>query len=213
MRTVPGRLAAATVLVAGVLGILVLSAGDASAKPAAHFVVRVDPRLCPSPLCGGYWVSLANHSRTRCHDGLHRARCYVASAWPEGRAIHDGALVQGGISVRASEGSGSLGLLIATDVRNPIGEGASGSFFRLRDIGVRCIRAPCFSIRASRLNSPGTALVSGLDLSSVKQSRDEATLALYGDGLFAAGRIVSTDNGGRVFRASRIYLRATRPRA
>jgi hypothetical protein len=104
-------------------------------------------------------------------------------------------------------------LLIATDVRNPVGEVASGSFFRLRDIGVRCIRAPCFSIRTSRLNGPGTAMVSGLDLSSVKQSREEATLALYGDGLFAAGRIVSTSDGGRVFRASRIYLRATRPRA
>jgi hypothetical protein len=213
VRTVPGRLGAATVLVAGVLGIVVLSVGDASAKPAAHFVVRVDPRLCPSPLCGGYWVSLANHSRTRCHDGLHRPRCYVASAWPESRTIHDGALVQGGISVQVIEGFGRLGLLIATDVRNPVGETASGSFFRLRDIGVRCIRAPCFSIRASRLNSPGTALVSELDLSSVKQSRGEASLALYGDGLFAAGRIVSTDDGGRAFRASRIYLRSTRPRA
>ena len=89
----------------------------------------------------------------------------------------------------------------------------SGSFFRLRDIGVRCIRAPCFSIRASRLNGPGTAMLSGLDLGSAKQSGEEATLALYGVGLFAAGGIVSTSEGGRVFRASRIYIRAKRPRA
>jgi hypothetical protein len=41
----------------------------------------------------------------------------------------------------------------------------------------------------------------------------EATLALLGDGLFAADRIASTEDGGRVFRASRIYLRAPRTRA
>jgi hypothetical protein len=213
VRTVLVRLGAALALVTGALGVVVLSPGDADAKPAAHYVVRVDPRLCPSPLCGGYWVSLANRSRTRCHDGLYRPRCYVASAWPASRTIHDGALVQGGISVQTSEGFGELGLLIATDVRNPVGEAASGSFFRLRDIGVRCIREPCFSIRASRLNGVDSAMVSGVDLSDMKQSQEEAKLALYEDGLFAAGRIVSTEEGGRVFRASRIYLRRARPRA
>jgi hypothetical protein len=212
--TVLVRLRTAITLVAVALGIVALSAGDVDAKPAAHYVVRADPRLCPSPLCGGYWVSLANRSRTRCHDGLHRPRCYVASAWPASRTVHDGALVQGGIAVQNVQGFRNLGLLIATDVRNPVGAAASGSFFRLRDIGVRCIREPCFSIRASRLNSLGTALVSALDLSQTKVSKEhEATLALLGDGLFAAGRIASTEGGGRVFRASRIYIRAPRPRA
>ena len=214
MRTVLVRLGTAIALAASALGIVALSAGDASAKSAAHYVVRADPRLCPSPLCGGYWVSLANRSRTRCHDGLHRPRCYVASAWPASRTIHDGALVQGGIAVQSTQGFGKLGLLIATDVRNPMGAAASGSFFRLRDIGVRCIREPCFSIRASRLNGRGTAMVSGLDLSQTKLSLEhQATLALRGDGLLVAGRIASTEDGGRVFRASRIYLRALRPRA
>jgi hypothetical protein len=58
------------------------------------------------------------------------------------------------------------------------------------------------------------AMVSGLDLSLTKLTmKHEATLALLGDGLFAAGRIASTEDGGRVFRASRVYLRAPRPRA
>ena len=214
VRTALVRLGTVIALIVGALGIGALSAGEAGAKPAAHYVVHVDPRLCPSPLCGGYWVSLANRSRTRCHDGLHRRRCYVASAWPASRAIHDGALVQGGISVQSFPGLGNLGLLIATDVRNPLGAAASGSFFRLRDIGVRCIREPCFSIRASRLNSRGTTMASRLDLSQIELAPEhEARLALFGDGLFAAGRIVSTDDGGRVFRASRIYLRGSKTRA
>jgi hypothetical protein len=214
VRIVLGRLGTAIALVVCALGIVALSAGDASAKPAVHFVVQVDPRLCPSPLCGGYWVSLANHSRTRCHDGLQRARCYVASAWPTSRSIHDGALVHGGIAAQTVQGFGRLGLLVATDVRNPVGPSPSGSFFRLRDVGVRCIREPCFSIRARRLNGRLTAMLSGIDLTETKLSKEQdATLALFGDGLFAAGRIVSTDDGGRVFRASRIYLRAPKPRA
>ncbi len=103
---------------------------------------------------------------------------------------------------------------IATDVRNPVGAVAAGSFYRLRDIGVRCVREPCFSIRASRLNTAGSMLVSGVDLRSVELSEEQemrAGLALVGDGLFAAGRAVSAAEGGRVFRASRIYLRGRQP--
>ncbi len=216
MKTLLGRLGTATALVAGILGVVAFPAGGSTAKPAQEYVVRPDPRLCPSPFCGGYWIALANRVRTRCHDGRYRPRCYVSSAWPASRTIHDGALVQGGIAVREVPGSGSFGTLIATDVRNPVGAIASGSFYRLRDIGLRCVRAPCFSIRAFRLNSRGTATVSELDLKSAEVAPDQgrsATAALADDGLFAAGRIVSTEDGGRVFRASRIYLRGANPRA
>ena len=214
MGTVFVRLGTAIALVVGALAGVALSAGAASAKPSTHYVVHVDPRLCPSPLCGGYWVSLANRPRTRCHDGVQRARCYVASAWPASRKIEDGALVRGGIAEQTIQGFGRLGLLIATDVRNPVGPTESGSFFRLREIAVRCIRDPCFSIRASRLNGSLTVMLSGVDLAETKlANEDRARLALVGDGLFSAGRIVPTDVGGRVFHASRIDFRGEQPRA
>ena len=57
-------------------------------------------------------------------------------------------------------------------------------------------------------------LVSGLDLKqrgALGGSGDAGELALVGDGLFAAGRTVSGAEGGRVFRASRIYLRGRQP--
>ncbi len=57
-------------------------------------------------------------------------------------------------------------------------------------------------------------MLSEVDLTETRLPDEErARLALFGDGLFAAGRIVSTDDGGRVFHASRIYLRAPKPRA
>jgi hypothetical protein len=40
-------------------------------------VVEPDLRKCVTPLCGGYWVALANHARTVCHDGALRPRCYM----------------------------------------------------------------------------------------------------------------------------------------
>ena len=154
-------------------------------------------------------------TRTRCPDRKYRPRCYVASAWPASRTIQDGALVQGGIAAGDVPGFEHLGMLIATDVRNPVGAVASGSFYRLRDIGVRCVREPCFSIRASRLNTASSMLVSGVDLKSAGLSEEQemrARLALVGDGLFVSGRTVSAAEGGRVFRASRIYLRGRQPR-
>jgi len=201
-------------LVVGAIGLGALSADGAQAKPAQEYIVRADLRLCPSPLCGGYWIALANKARTKCPDRKYRPRCYVAPAWPASRTIHDGALVQGGIAAGDVPGFEHLGMLIATDVRNPVGTVASGSFHRLRDIGVRCAGEPCFSIRASRLNTTSSMLVSGVDLKRAGLADEQemrATLALVGDGLFAAGRTVSGAEGGRVFHASRIYLRGRQP--
>ena len=208
------RIALLLVGLAGTLAVAALQSGRAEAKPAQEFVVRVDPRLCPSPLCGGYWIALANHRRTRCVDGLYRSRCYLASAWPVSRVIEDGALVRGGIAAKEHPGFGRLGILIATKVRNPRGATASGSHYRLRDTGIRCVREPCFSVRASRLNTRTTALLSGVDLEPAGlELEEDMAIALARDGLLAVGRLVSTDDGGRVLRATRVYLTRAKPRA
>ena len=182
------------------------------------YVVRPDPRLCPSPLCGGYWVSVANHGRTRCTDGALRPRCYVAWAVDEDRhpyaaGIPDGALVLADIEPRAFEGFGELGVLVVEVVFAPAGRAPeSGGFYRLVDTGIRCIRAPCFSLRASRLNQSTRLLVSGADIGSPRATpeewvRAEAALGTK-NGLLARGRIVATADGGRRFRATRFYLRS-----
>src|SRR5262245_387346 len=43
-----------------------------------YVTIARDPRLCPSPLCGGFWVTSVNQSSTVCADGSQAARCYVA---------------------------------------------------------------------------------------------------------------------------------------
>ena len=184
-------------------------------------MVQPDPRLCPSPLCGGYWAALANHSQTRCHDGKLRARCYVAFAVDEQRhgldaSLPANALVRAALDARSFGGLGELGVLVVADIRVPAGQERSGVVYRVRDLGLRCIRAPCFSLRAARVNGSFRTTVSDLDLRPARLSpeqRAQAEKALTTSaGLFVAGRIVPTAEGGRVLRAWRVYFRVGPPR-
>jgi hypothetical protein len=185
---------------------------------SSFYVVRADPRLCPSPLCGGYWVARANHARTRCHDGLLRPRCYVAGAVDKDRlpprtSVPDGALARGTIEPRAFDGLGKLGVLVVADAFPPAGRATpAGRFFRLVDTGIRCIRAPCFSIRASQPNRLSRTTVSDLDVGAPQATpgeiaRAEAALVSR-TGLLAQGRIEPSPEGGRLFRPTRFFLRS-----
>lgn len=184
----------------------------------AMFVVRHDQRLCPSPRCGGYWVAIANGARTRCVDGLRHVHCYAARAVDaSGRAtgdIAEGSLVRAAID----GGRDDLGELVVTAVYERAGDAtASGGYYRVFDNGVRCVRAPCFSYTATQVNGSTRTTVSGIDLGAAGALPREvarAHAALHSkDGLYARGRFVRSTDGGRVFRALRLYLRAPLPRA
>lgn len=184
----------------------------------AIYVVRHDPRLCPSPLCGGYWVAVANGARTICADGLRHLRCYVArvvdaTGQPVG-GVPEGALVPGALDI----GSDDLAELTATTAYAPAGDAAvSGGYYRVVDLGIRCIRAPCFSFRATRVNGSTRIALSDVDLAAASASSAETARAkaMLGreTGLYARGRFASTPDGGRIFRALRVFLRAPLPRA
>ena len=102
-------------------------------------------------------------------------------------------------------------MLVVADVRAPAGKGAKGRYFRVRDLGIRCVRAPCFSLRAARLNRASRMLVSGLDLVSTARPsagelrRAETALTTRG-GLWLLAQVTKTSDGGRTLLASRFYL-------
>jgi hypothetical protein len=219
---------ASRVGLAAILTLVVVSclAGSARSQPPigpSVYVVRVDPRLCPSPLCGGYWVALANGARTRCADGTRRARCYVAKAVDEHRhplevGVPDGALARAAIEAFDFGGLGTLGVLAVAVVYAPAGTApVSGGYHRVSDTGLRCVRAPCFSYGATQVNGRTRTSLSGVDLgaahaSPLEVARAEAALHTK-NGLLARGRFAQSPDGGRVFRALRLFLRAPRPRA
>jgi hypothetical protein len=194
------------------------AAGRQPPNGTAMYVVRHDPRLCPSPLCGGYWVALANGARTRCADDLRRPRCYVAEAVHAGGSpvgdIAEEALVRGEMDV----GREGLGKLVVGAVYAPTGEATpSGGFYRVTDTGIRCVRAPCFSYRVTQVNGATRTTVSSLDLDAAEVTPKAVARALAAvetrNGLYARGRFATSPDGGRVFRTLRFYLRELPPRA
>ena len=214
----------------GLLAIL-LAAGIAVSGAAARtpptgtamFLVEHDPRLCPSPLCGGYWVSLANGVRTRCGNGQQQTRCYAARAVdrygrPYADEIPGGSLVRGAIALGETFGDRRLDQFRVYAVYAPAGTAAvSGGYYRVVDNGIRCIRAPCFSYRAGQVNGSSRVMISEVDLQASGApagaiERAQAALRTK-DGVYARGRFATTPDGGRVFRALRLYLRAPQPRA
>ena len=213
----------------GVFAILLAACGIAVTSAAARqppagtamYVVHQDRRLCPSPLCGGYWVAIANGSRTRCSDGLRRVSCYAGRAIDSrGGAIGggaEGALARGAIE-KWRDDFGGLDQLVLAAVYAPAGRAApSGGFYRVVDTGIRCVRAPCFSFRATQVNGSTRTTMSSLDLAASEASAGELALAEASlrskNGLYARGRFARTADGGTVFRALRLYLRAPLPRA
>ncbi|MEK0085777.1 DUF6748 domain-containing protein [Benzoatithermus flavus] len=174
------------------------------ALPGKFYRVRPDLRRCVSPLCGGYWVALVNRAATACADGTSRPECYVARI-DRGSASAAGAgpiaLVRGELRSERFPGFGQLGVLVARQAWRAAGRApATGTWFGLRDVGIRCIAAPCFSIEARVLNTPDTRLVSGVDLDGVAAGRTdrEAGYAALSrkDGLIATGRNVPVAHAG-----------------
>jgi hypothetical protein len=204
------------------LALVATSAGAGLVLRPSFYTVRPDPRLCPSPLCGGYWVALANRARTTCADGLRRPRCYVAKVVDaRGRppaGLTAVGLATGRLRQETFDSAGTLGVLVVGEAFAALGRSTpAGRFARLSFTGVQCVRAPCFSIRETRLNSSFDQLVSGVDLAPAglepaDRARAEAVLGEPG-GLLAQGRVGAGIDGGRVFRATRVFLRAPRPRA
>jgi hypothetical protein len=214
-------------LVALLLAIAGVAASGSAArtppKGTAMFVVQHDKRLCPSPDCGGYWAALANGVRTRCGNGKAAGGCYVARTVdrygrPYTRDIPEGALVRGAIELGLRLGDRVLDRLRVWAVYAPAGTAtAEGGYYRVVDRGIRCIRAPCFSYSAGAVNALSAVTVSEVDAQAAGATAaeiDRAQAALRTkDGLYARGRFAPSPDGGRVFRALRLYLRAPQPRA
>lgn len=217
---------------------LLVGAGPASSDPprsvSSYYLGRGDPRLCPSPICGGVWVRLVNRKVTPCSNGgTARSECYVAnvdlSRLPiseqaradlgglvaSGRAVARGTIVTGLV-----EGFPELATLLVSEVwpASSSPRVAEGQVRLLRDNGVRCVTTPCFSMHAALLNVGSHVNVSRVDLAGTRAPLPEkrcAPLRIATVGLIATGRIAPDPNAGpagtgRVFVATQFYSKRSR---
>ena len=187
----------------------------------AVYSIEKDFRRCASPRCGGWWVKAVNQRSTSCADGTSADRCYVAETdWRNlglaasqldglrEKAARGQAIIVGRVVPRAYRGFGNLGALIparawqsATDVA------PRGSFYRLRDLGIQCVMAPCFSLQADLLNYPRRYRL------SVGASRDQRAAAFDAarDGKLIVAGVIRWDRTiarrrGRTLAATQLYL-------
>jgi uncharacterized protein DUF6748 len=211
--------------VALIVGLLVAVALPASAAtPPTYYFVRPDFRMCPSPMCGGAWVSRVNHATTRCLDGALQRACYVASLSRSGTGTGrrfgtgSGDVVLGRIEPGGIAGFPKLAKLVVDRLWLQAAEPARPApVYRVVDLGIRCITAPCFMYRASRLETPRRVALSSLDLAPLNlppETHDRALRQLSRGGLLVSG-VVSTvpDEGpagdGRVLTARQAWLPPT----
>lgn len=222
---------AGLVVAAALPSVATAGAGAPSLPVSPYYLARGDPRACPSPACGGLFLHLVNRSRTVCRDGMRRPACYVASADLSKLGVSDSrrsqlvaaisagrALVRGMVVRGRVPGFPQLDTLVVTEVwpASRSTQDPTGTFRRLRDNGIRCIAAPCFSTDALTLNPrrAGTRVtVSAVQASgSVEPELQRAAKLIAAGGVIAAGRIVAVPRAGpagtgRAFVISQLYTR------
>jgi len=188
------------------------AAAQAGGSPAAlpnsayYRATGIDPRMCPSPVCGGVLVSLVNRRATRCADGTWAAQCHAPILdWSalgldgsETLALEDafraGRVLARGRLQTVDTPFGPLPSLIVGDAwRGATGNAPSGSFFGVRSSGIVCITYPCPTLALRKLNLAVRRPLHDIDLAA--SGADPTTLdagyaALYqGSGLLVAGAL------------------------
>ena len=193
------------------------SVPDNLASTSSFYSFRRDLRRCASPRCGGYFVKLVNERRTRCADYRFQSECYVASIdWNgETELDNDRGLLRGTIRPGRDQNRG-FGVFHASEVWQAASANQpAGTFFRVRDRGIRCIAAPCPTHHEAQLNSTVSRNIAGVDLSgagAADNSVSEANAAMTGPN----GIIVSGDHSpvsgpagrSQMLKAAQFYLRA-----
>jgi hypothetical protein len=218
--------AALLMLVAG----LTIGQGHAE-KQIGVYRVQPDSRLCPSELCAGSFISLVNQGTTPCADGEPRTLCGDAlvdldalGLGQEQRTAFqdllntDRALVSGWLDPGPVHGTPVRGTLRATEGWQGAPEAAPfGAVYRVKDNGIRCVAAPCFSSDAQVVNTAEAVAVSGVDYSQLDDGVAQHCLAMRnvpGDSVLVSGEIEARPNAGpagegRVVVVNQCYLPLT----
>jgi hypothetical protein len=196
---------------------LASSSLDSLASTSSFYSFRRDLRKCASPRCGGYFVKLVNEPRTRCADNRFASECYVATIEWDGQAEpnDDRAMLRATMRTQGNR-NGRFGVLRVSEVWQAASANEpAGTFFRMRDRGVRCIAAPCATHHEAKLNSTMSREVAGVDLSAAGAPDNllsEATTAMTStNGILVSGDhspVTGPAGRSQMLKATQFYLRA-----
>ena len=126
----------------------------------------------------------------------------------------NGALLRGAI-VRKGNQNGRYGVFKASEVWYAANdEKPYGDFYRVRDLGIKCIAAPCLTHQETKLNEPSQQKIAGIDLNdaragqtALEQAQTEMTSS---NGIIVSGghsTVTGPAGRGLMLKASQFYLR------
>jgi hypothetical protein len=126
----------------------------------------------------------------------------------------NGALLRGYIVSKGNR-NGRYGVLKASEVWNAANdEKPYGDFYRVRDLGIRCIAAPCLTHQEAKLNAPSQRKIAGVDLNDPRASQtaleQAQTRMTSSEGIIVAGghsTVTGPAGQGLMLKASQFYLR------
>lgn len=180
-------------------------------------VTRPDLRKCAFPMCGGVYVKAVNKSKTTCLDGSKRSECYVASidasalglsssnqeAVLEG--IHAGSVLVSGQLAALDEPEGvppGYAVLEAHEAHKAVtGHTVSGTYYRVEPSGITCIKAPCPTLTAHKLNASTDKQVTDVDFSALGLTDEDIagfSNLMASTGLVVAGTVHSVTTSAGV---------------
>lgn len=205
--------------------------GDDKADAAGtytYYFIEQDIRKCASPMCGGTFYRLANAGKTKCIDGTKQELCYAASTDWERTGLDDSGFEKinagkGSTLVRATigkrdwgSGLGVFGELRPTEVwPGQLDAVHDGVLVKVEDTGVRCLSAPCPSLREKKLNASSKAELAELGFEGSGAGDEQIAQAL--DQMHATGLIISGDRykvtgpagSAKARTVTQFWLRAT----
>lgn len=197
------------------------TASDEVRAAGSYVRLRHDTRRCVSPLCGGYWVSRVNQRTLRCADGSTANECYVAEVDYSGLGLPAGAfdavgerevILRGRLVAKTYGTFGQLGQLVVQEGWRAATDATSAeTVYETFNTPRVCVRAPCPTYDANKLNGTTHHALTGVDLAGVtgasRADRRAAAAALAAaPGLLVAGAVRASGET-RTLVASQFYLR------
>jgi hypothetical protein len=178
---------------------------------ATFYTIRPDMRKCASPMCGGYFIKRVNQSLTMCANGRNSPECYVASIDWNGASEVDPkrALLRGTLETKGDR-NGKYGVFKVSEAWQALNDGSpSSEFYRVRDLGLRCIAAPCETHNAAKLNTTFSRNIAGVSLPVKEQSEDVSKSVTSQQGILVSGSLADVSGPAghsKTLNATLVYV-------
>jgi hypothetical protein len=159
--------------------VLETDGAELSASSRTYVTFTRDFRRCIAPLCGGYWVTDVNRASPtpRYVNALDFTKSGLDQATIDKIWEGDTQIVLRGKLGAAESRYNTRPFIVSDAWRGMPGVTAvaGDKYFKVESLTIYCIKAPCPSMEATRVNAGGSAMVDALDVTDASLDRVDQT--------------------------------------